>query len=383
MAISLSEISSVDSRSVKKPERSIVIIVRNWLKKDIKIFSQKIGDKKKESFYSELGVLLSSGIDMKTSLEIIVKEQRKEKDTKLYNSIYLDVISGENLSESLRKSGMFSPYEFYSLRIGEESGRINDVLKQLTKFYSNKVRLRRQLVGALTYPMLVVFTAIVSVYFMLGFIVPMFEDVFSRVQGELPGITKFIIRLSESASDNLGVIFLLIIIVLGTMFFIRKMDWFRKIKSFLLLRIPVVGEMIKKVYLARFCQSMSLLISARTPILTSIRLVRKMINFYPYEKALIQIEDEIIRGKFLYQGMEKFQIFDSRIISLTKVAEQVNQLDSIYGRLNEQYTEELEYKTKSLTNILEPVMIILVGSLVAFILISMYLPLFQLSTSIF
>ena len=128
---------------------------------------------------------------------------------------------------------------------------------------------------------------------------------------------------------------------------------------------------------------MALLLAAKTPMIKALQLVKYMIGFYPFEKALTVMEQDILHGKLLHQSMERFPLFDTRIISLVRVAEEVNQLDIIFNKLNTQYNEELEHQISMLSNLLEPVMIIIVGLLVAVILISMYLPLFQLSSSIY
>ena len=381
MSISLNDITIERKNRIKSSSVFSGPLNFDWLKKDIKLLNRKIPDKKKENFYCELGILLSSGIDIKTSLEIIVKEQKKDSEKKLFAKIHDDVVSGTSLSEAMLTSGKFSMYEYYSLKIGEESGTLNEVLGDLTDYFSKKIRQRRQVVSAVTYPLLVIITAILSVCFMMVFIVPLFEDVFKRFQGELPSLTRFIIGISEAVSKNIDNLFLLIMGIIILYFFIRKKNWYRKITSAIALKTPVFGEIIKKVYLARFCQSMALLIGSKTPMLRSIQLVSSMLGFYPYEKALKKIESDILHGKNLYQGMEGFSIFDAKIVSLTKVAEEVNQLDTIFNKLNLQYSDEVEHKIKILSNLLEPVMILLVGVLVAVILISMYLPLFQLSSS--
>ena len=134
---------------------------------------------------------------------------------------------------------------------------------------------------------------------------------------------------------------------------------------------------------AEFCQSMALLISSKTPMLRAIQLVCNMIAFHPYQVALSRIEDDILHGRSLHESMAHFSIFDRRTVSLVKVAEEVNQLDTIFAILNEQYSQELEHQTALIGSMLEPLMIIFVGLLVALILIAMYLPMFQLSSTVF
>jgi type IV pilus assembly protein PilC len=128
---------------------------------------------------------------------------------------------------------------------------------------------------------------------------------------------------------------------------------------------------------------MALLLGTKTPMLRSLGLVKKMIGFYSFEKAIEVMEKDIMHGKLLHQSMEQFDLFDTRIKSLVRVAEEVNQLEVIFSKLNNQYNEELEHQIGMLSSLLEPAMIIIVGGLVSVILISMYLPLFQLSSSIY
>jgi type IV pilus assembly protein PilC len=353
-----------------------------FLNRDIHLFNTGLNDKKKEGFYSELSILLSSGIDIRTSLEIIVEEQTNTAQKELFTGIYDRVIGGQSLSEALFQTEKFTLYEYYSLKIGEESGKIREVLTELTLYFSKRIKQRRQLTSALTYPVMVIFTALLAVFFMLKFIVPMFTEVFKRFQGELPPLTRFVISMSGSFSRYAGIFIAIVLLTIFLAWLFRKKPWYRKYTTGLLLKTPLMGMIINKIYLARFCQSMALLLGSKTPMLRAIQLVRDMIGFYPFEQALHTIENDVLHGKLLNQSMQQFPVFDKRILALTRVAEEVNQLDKVYANLNTQYSQELEHQIGIIGNILEPAMIVIVGLLVAVILISMYLPLFQLSTSI-
>lgn len=354
-----------------------------WLNRDIKLFGKKFNDKKKENFYSELGVLLSSGVDIKTSLEIIVNEQPKEADRALLNKIYLNIIKGDSLSHSMENTKIFSQYEVSSLKIGEESGRIDFVLNDLTKFYGKKIKQKRQLTNAFTYPIIVMLTAIAAVYFMLNFMVPMFVDVFNRFHGNLPSLTTFIINLSQFLSKYILYFLLFIISVTTYLYLNRKEKWFRSYSSTILLKMPILGKIVKLIYLERFFQSMTLLSSSKIPILKSVELIRNMIEFYPFEVALENAGKDIMFGKPLHESLAEYKFFDKRIISLIKVGEETNQLQFIFERLSKQYNDELEYSTGMISNLMEPIIIVFVGLLVGVILVAMYLPMFQMSTTIF
>lgn len=354
----------------------------SFLNKDIKLWGKKYNDNKKVELFTELNILLSSGIDIRTALDIIVENQGKEDDKKTFKNIRDEIVSGVGLSQALQNSGKFSNYDCICVRIGEETGRINEILLEVSLFYAFKIKHKRHLYNSLSYPILVLITSLFAVFFMMNVIVPMFSEVFKRFGGELPALTKFIIDLSGALQRNFLLILFFIFSLVFFIYYVRKEKWYRQWSSGFILSVPVIGKIINKIYLARFCQSMGLLTSAKVPMVQSISLVKQMIGFYPYEYALTKIGEEILRGKHLHEIMAKFPIFELKLVSLIKVAEEVNQLDVMFVKLNKQYSDELENNIGMLTTFLEPLLIIFVGLLVAVILISMYLPLFQMSTSV-
>lgn len=351
------------------------------LNKDISLTGSQFNNKKKQTLYNDLAVLLSSGIDITTAFELVADNFKKKKDVEIINRIKDNIVQGMSFSDALSKEKGFSEYEYFSIRIGEETGKIIDVLNDLGAYYEKKIEQRRQIISAFSYPIIVLFTAFGAIFFMLKFIVPMFEDVFKRFGNELPGVTKFIIRLSHGFSDWFFPFVLALIALAIFIYVFRKKTWYRKYASAIMLRMPIFGIIIRKVNMAKFCQSMELLLLSKTPILNAIQLVRQMIGFYPLESSLEQIEQEIIKGKPLHQCLKKYKIYDKRMLSLVKVAEEVNQLDVIYGKLKDQYNKEIEHQTSVISSVMEPIMIIFIGVFVGAILISMYLPMFQLSTS--
>jgi type IV pilus assembly protein PilC len=379
MAIKIEKNTSSDAES---NDVSILSKIESILSKDFELFGSKFSDKKKEFFYHEIYILLSAGIDIKSALELL-KDDAQKNDKKLYDSIYNNIISGGSLSEALKHhENIFTPYEYYSIKIGEETGKLTQVLKEIADFFNKKIKQKRQITSSLTYPVIVLITAMGAVFFMIRFIVPMFSDVFLRFKGDLPFITKLIITFSAFISKYLWV-FLFIIISI-TLFIINQKQklYFRKYSSLLILKIPFVNELVRKIYLTRLCQSLSLLTASKVPLVNSISLVQKMINFYPVEISLLEIEKNLIKGQALHVSMQKFKVYDKRIISLIKVAEETNQLEIMFGKIAQQYSDEIEHKSSVIGNMLEPIIIIFLGIVVAVILISMYLPLFELSNGI-
>lgn len=346
-------------------------------------FNTNYPDKKKEQFYSEISLLLSAGTDIKTALELIVDETEKEKDRKLLEGIKDDIINGLSFSEALQKTGKFTEYEYYSLKVGEESSRVDLVLTDLATFFKRKVEQKRKLSSTLSYPIVLLCSAFGMVVFLLKFLVPMFQDIFKSFNKELPDITQFVVDASAAVSDYFLLIFLIIIGIIGFIYINKKKTWFRRITAKIILKIPVLGDMVQKIYLTRFCHSMNLLISARNPLLNSIQLVKKMIDYYPIQTALEKVEQDIMHGKLLNESMRNFFIFPKKMISLIKVGEEVNKLDAIFKSLDEQYAKELEHKSEVFGKLLEPFIILFISVIVGFIVIAMYIPMMEINTGLF
>ena len=152
-------------------------------------FNSRFSDKLKESFYKEFHTLLSSGVDMQRTLDLLVEEQEKKSVKQIIEQIHTSIVSGLTLGEAMEKSAKFSAYEYQSIRIGEETGRLKEVMEQLSAYFNSKVRLKRQLVSVFTYPTFVILITFGVVYFMLNNVVPMFEDVFKQFGQDLPPFT--------------------------------------------------------------------------------------------------------------------------------------------------------------------------------------------------
>lgn len=352
-----------------------------FLNKDISFGSTQVSDKKKEGLYVELSTLLLSGIDLRTSLELILVDQEQAKDKALFEGIRQRILSGLALSEALRETGRFSDYEFYSIRIGEETGKLGDVLTDLAKYYKSKIQQRRKIVSAVTYPAIVLLSSLGAVFFMIKFVVPMFADVFLRFGGKLPWITALIISFSGWFDRYFMLLILLVVAFVMVYLLKRKTIWFRSLSSRLLLKVPIVGDLLKKIYLARFANTMRLLVSTDTPLLRSIALVRQMINYYPIETSLLKVEQDILEGASLHKSLSAFDFYPAKMIQLIKVGEEVNRMDYFFEKIATQYTEEVEYKTNTISSLMEPLIIIFLGLVVGVILIAMYLPMFQMSNS--
>jgi type IV pilus assembly protein PilC len=338
--------------------------------------------KQREGLYQELGMLLSAGLDIKTALDLQVAQHRPPLQATLAQ-LRDAVVGGSTVAAALQQSGQFSAYEYYSVQIGEETGRLATILQELARYYTRQIKQRRQLVQALAYPVLVLGTAVGAVLFMLRFIVPMFADVFKRFGGELPPLTRAIVGLAalvrEQALPALG-------LIIGLVFLIRwvlRRPAARYVLSRALLWLPVLGPLLRGIYLGRLCGSLALLTGAHVPLLQALALARQMLSFAPLVEALRLIEERVLGGASLHASLAEFgYLFDARLVALVKVGEEVNKLDYFFTLLAQQYGEEVDHRAALMSTALEPVIILFLGLVVGLILVGMYLPIFQISNSI-
>ncbi len=352
-----------------------------FLNRDIGLGGNELSDSTKEHLYLELSALLEAGLNLKNAMDLIIDAEEKEKNRNVLKSVSAAIVSGSAFSDALEKTGKYSLYEVYSIRIGEESGKLTEILKELAVYFKHKASQRRKIVSALTYPAVVMTTAFGAVFFMLKFVVPMFRDVFKQFGGELPWITKQVIFFSDLLERYFFWMTALVLLLITVIWKLKGTPTYRKISSGIILKIPVVGNLVKKIYLTRFCNSMRLLINAQLPLLRSLALSRQMLEYYPVESTLAAIENDILSGKSLHQSLKLFEIYPAKMVQLIKVGEETNKLDHFFGVVAEQYMNEIEYRTTSLSSVMEPLIMLFLGVVVGFIMIAMYLPMFELSNN--
>lgn len=354
----------------------------DFLNKEITLFGNSFSNKSKEQFYAELSLLLNSGVNLKASLDLISEMQSKKKDKTLIEDISKQIVAGSSLSEALQKNKNFTPYEYHAIKIGEHTGQLNKITSDLREYFNRKNELKRQLITSLSYPIIVLITACIVVFFMLNYVVPMFVDIFRQNQVALPWLTEVIISFSNLMTENKWYILLVIFGMLVGLKVVSKKNWFYRFTGIFLLKLPVLGLYIKRIYLIQFTQAMSLLTNAKIGIVNGIGLVSDMIRFYPLESTLKIIEKDIIQGEKLSSAFSKHAFYDKKMLALLKVAEETNKTEYIFQKLYDQYSTEAKYQGQIISNFLNFLLTLLVGIIVGIILIAMYLPMFKLSSII-
>ena len=367
---------------IKRPSKSPFLLLNNLLSIELSSSKSRIKLSFFESFYRELFALTTAGLSIIAALEVLAENVKKKEERQLLSHLMNSLLNGLELSTSLQNSKAFKPYDITSIKIGEETGSLTEVLQDLSNYYTSRIKLNKEVLSALSYPALVLVVALGVILFMLNFLIPMFEDIFKRMGGELPAITQTLIGVSEFLRENTGALVLgTCLLILGGMY-LKRYYKVRRMLSQTLLKTPIVGPLIRLVYLGRFARAMYLLLKAKVPILQALDLVNQMILFIPLNEALSKAKNEIEKGGNLSQGLQKEALFDLRFRALLKVAEQSNSLALVFNRIALQYAQELTYRSKLMRELLEPLVIIGLGLIVALILVAMYLPIFNMNSGL-
>lgn len=342
----------------------------------------RLNDKKKRMIFAQLQVLLKSGLSFSRSFAIVI-DGTDGRDKVLLSTVFDDVISGMSLWEALLKERSFSKMDSGVIRIGEETGRMHEALKFLSDYYARKEEQKRTIINALSYPAITLCVAAAVLVFMMLVVVPMFQQVYARMGGELPAVTILIIRLSHAAPVALMVTVAVIAVVFIARRLLKESDTFNMTVSSLILKTPVAGELVKKYQITRFCRLMHLMTGSGVPVLQALRLMSDIMTFYPYKRSIERTCRIIEKGGSLSDGIaEDGTLYGKKLPVLIRVGEETNALDRMFRNQADDTSAELDFGIRQMNNILEPVLILGIGAVVAFVLIAMYMPMFRLGQAI-
>jgi type IV pilus assembly protein PilC len=332
-------------------------------------------------FSRQLATMINAGLPIVRALNVLSEQTENVKLKDVVVAVRKDVEAGLFLSEALEKHpNVFSRLYVEMVKAGEVGGILDGVLLRLADQLERDQDLRRKIRSALTYPIVVLILAILATSFMLIFIVPVFAQMFQDLGGTLPLPTRICMLLSNILTSFWGIL-VYAGMALAVVLFLRwkKSERGRKVWGRAVLRIPAkIGDVVKKATLARFARTLGTLSAAGVPILQAIETTATSSGNWVVERALIKSRDAIREGIPLYKPLEEEPIFPPMVTRMIAVGEETGDVDGMLIKIAEFYESEVDAAVKALTSIIEPLMIVVVGSIVGGIVISMYLPMFMI-----
>ncbi len=330
-------------------------------------------------FTYQLAAMISAGLPIVRSMSVLEEEMAEPFFRQVLKTIRGDIESGEGFAAALGKfPKVFNRVYVNLVSAGEQSGSLDDVLKRLAQYMDNLLRLMRKIRSALAYPCVLVLVTIVVVTLLMVKVIPVFEDVYSGANVELPGLTKLVMSTSRFMRVNLLAIFgsLLGIGLLSSWFYgtPRGRKWFHK----MFLKIPVIGVLIQKNLYARVGRTLSVLVASGVPMLATLSLVRQAVGNMILEEALDTVAKEIERGHSLSGGLRHSGAFSPMFVQMVSAGEETGKLPEMLSNVADFYENEVNVMADMLASLLEPIFIVGVGTTIGVIVIAMYLPIFQL-----
>jgi type IV pilus assembly protein PilC len=345
---------------------------------------KKVKPKSLQVFSRQLATMIEAGVSVVAAL-VVLEEQIDDKYLKeVVTEVRSDVESGLFLSKALaRHPKVFNRLFVSMVAAGESSGTLDTVLDRVAIQIESETKIKRRVKGAMIYPAVVLTFATLVLTFMLLFIVPVFQNVFSSLGGQLPTPTKIVIGMSNIMRNWWFVIFPLLGFAIYGLRRLKATDQGRKKWDAMTLRIPMkIGDVVQKIALARFSRTLSTLVAAGVDIITALEITGGTAGNWVIEKSLINARERVHEGVPLSQPLQEDEIFPPMVSQMVKIGEETGELDKMLGKIADFYEDEVDASIQSLTSIIEPILMIGVGVMVGTIVISMYLPMFKLLTLI-
>jgi type IV pilus assembly protein PilC len=362
-------------------KRKIIITHVRHKPKDINIsfgFKNRITTKDLGVFTRQFATMINAGLPMVQCLDILSSQLEKPSFKKVVSEVMGDVESGATLAEAMRKHKCYSDLFVNMVEAGEAGGILDVILNRLATYLEKADALMRKIKSAMTYPAIVFIVAMGATLFMLMFIIPTFAQMFTDFGGDLPTPTKIVMGMSDFLRANWWLLLIFTIgITIGIRRYYKTETGRRRIDQFM-LKLPVLGVVIRKGAVARFTRTLGTLIASGVPIMNGLEITARTAGNKVVEDAVMDTRTSISEGNTIAEPLKASGVFPPMVVQMIGVGEQTGALDEMLEKVADFYDDEVDSAVSALTSIIEPVMIVVMGTIVGGMLIAMYLPMFKL-----
>ncbi|MBO6938016.1 MAG: type II secretion system F family protein [Deltaproteobacteria bacterium] len=356
------------------------------VKKKPKEFNIVIGSPVKPAelvvFVRQFATMIDAGLPLVQCLDILSSQGENKQFNTILKEIKLFVEQGGTFSEGLRRHPkVFNDLFVNLVAAGEMGGILDTILQRLAVYIEKNVKLRRQVRGAMVYPVAILNVAIAVIVVMLTWVIPAFREMFAEFGGEdqLPGITKFVIGISEGFLDNFWIISLVFTATVSAIGYSYRTKGGKRFWHKAFLTLPIIGPVVRKIAVARFTRTLGTLLGSGVPILDAMDIVGKASGNVIVESAIHETADRVREGRTMAEPLMATGVFPPMVVQMIGVGEQTGALDNMLNKIADFYEEEVDVAVAALTSLLEPLMMVFIGGIVGVILIAMYMPIFEIA----
>ena len=366
-------------------KKRIIITSVRAKKGDIKFtmpsFGGSVSTRDLAIFTRQFATMINAGLPLVQCLDILSKQTEKERFRGIIAQVMREVEAGNTLAESLAKKenqNAFDELYVNMVEAGEAGGILDDILQRLATFIEKAEALKRKIQGAMVYPAVVMTVALLATSFMLIFIIPTFARMFTGFGADLPLPTKIVMGLSSFLRSFWWVMLLAIGgFVFGLQKYYQTERGHLEIDKFL-LKVPVIGDVIRKGAVARFTRTLGTLISSGVPILTGLEITARTAGNRVIQEAIMAARASIREGETIAAPLRTSNVFPPMVVQMISVGEETGALDDMLNRIADFYDDEVDTAVDALTSLIEPIMIVFMGGVVGGMVVAMYLPMFKL-----
>ncbi len=330
-------------------------------------------------FTVQLATLQDAGLPIVRSLRILEGQMKSGNLKSILTEVAEDVEGGSSFSEALSKHPkVFDRLYVNMVKAGEAGGVLETILNRLADFMEKSLRLKRRIIGASVYPIVVLSVAVLIIAGIMVFVIPKFEKMFSDIGVPLPPTTELLLAVARLVQSFW---FLIPAIPIGLFVLLKLMGTSSGGRSFIdrtKLRLPLIGPVLKKSYIARFARTLGTLIASGVPILDALSIVKEAIGNSVIEDAVEDVHGSIKEGETVAGPLKTSGVFDDVFINMVDVGEETGELDKMLNKIADNYDEEVDVAVESMTSVLEPIMIVGMGAIVGFVVVSLFMPLVSL-----
>jgi type IV pilus assembly protein PilC len=345
--------------------------------------SKKVTTKELVIFTRQFATMIDSGLPLVQCLEILSSQQENKAFKDVLLKVKESVESGSTFADALSKHPKVFDNLFVSLvAAGEVGGILDTILSRLAAYTEKSMKLKKQIKGAMVYPATVMSVAVIVVGVIMVFVIPTFAKMFADFGGDLPGPTKLVIALS-----NFLVKYLIVIIaaIFGLIFLFKKYyatDKGRKTMDQLALKAPIIGDLIRKVAVAKFTRTLGTLVSSGVPIMDGLDIVARTAGNRVVEEAIMHVRQSISEGKTIAEPLQESGVFPPMVVQMIAVGEATGAMDAMLSKIADFYDDEVDSAVGAMTAMLEPMLMVFLGVVVGGLVIAMYLPIFKIAGTV-
>ncbi len=365
-----------------KRQRIIPIKIKGKAKQ-ITLFEQKIKTKEIVIFTRQFSTMINAGLPLVQCLDILASQQPNPTFKKILAQIKQDVEGGSTFADALGKHPkVFDNLYVNLVAAGEIGGVLDTVLNRLAVYMEKNEALKNKVKGAMTYPIIVLCVAFSVVAILMLFVIPTFQDMFKQFGSSLPGPTQLIVDLSLFFRNNWYLMIATIFLLIVAFKWSRKQEKGRYYTDKVALRLPIFGPLIKKVAVAKFTRTLGTMISSGVPIMDGLEITARTSGNVIVEKAIRTVRTAISEGKSMSEPLEQTGIFPGMVVQMIAVGEATGAMDQMLSKIADFYDEEVDTAVEALTSALEPMLMVFLGGIIGFVVVAMYLPIFQMAGSV-